>query len=293
MTPIALAAIPLYQQINIGLIVLSILSLIIACAWGARTPKALAPVVIEGADVKPCFPLPIDYLWTVVLIGLITLLNVAASIAPEQVVAEESEVAFSWLDPAIFFAIHIPIIIRLIQTAPSKEKTIFDPLQWLGYILTAFVLTYSCNYLMQLGPVLNWFTETCGSPEIQEALSIFQEYSWVELMPHIVSACIVAPLVEECLFRGMLYPCIKKFLKPTYAAIFTGFIFGAIHMALPQMLALSFLGAFLCFVYERVKTLWLPIIIHASFNGFNVLVSIYYEDLQALSESLEQAALNS
>lgn len=295
MSTFTLGAIPLYQQINIALVVISFICLMVACLGGARKRQMLnpSPAIVDGGEAKPCFPLPIDYIWTALLIGLITMVNVAAAIAPATALPEESSTASSWLDPAILLAIHVPIIIRLIKTATCKEKMIFNPLQWLAYIFTAFVLTYACNIIMQLSPVLEWFTKTCGSPEIQEALSVFQDHSWVALLPHIITACVVAPIVEECLFRGMLYPCIKKFLSPRFAAIMTGIVFGAIHMALPQMLALSFLGAFLCLVYERSKTIWLPIIIHASFNSFNVLIAIYYKDLEAYLKTLEQAAQNS
>lgn len=292
MNLLSLGAIPLYQQINIAVVALSFFILILSCFIGAKQRGLLAHT--PSLEQKPSFPLPIDYLWTVVLILFITgmnIINACSTAAPAA--TEESSTAASWLDPLLFFAIHIPIIIRLIQSAKEKEKTVFHVLQWLAFIFCAFALTFCSNALVQASPLVDWFTESCGSPKIQEALSVFQEHSWLELLPHIITACIIAPVVEECLFRGMLYPCIKKFLTPAKAALLCGLVFGAIHMALPQLLALSVLGAFLCYIYERVKSLWLPIIIHAAFNSFNVLIAIYYEDILNFAKALEEASQHS
>ncbi len=288
MEMLQLAAIPLYQQINLGLVVVSGLIVFICCFAGAKQR------MLSFADFVPsesnAFPLPIDYLYTVAIVSLIALLNVSSVFAGDA--PDTDERLCTWADPLIFLALHTPIFIRLFQTRHVEVKPHLPLMAVLGYLVLAFGTTFLSNGLVQLTPLLQWFTEVCGSPETQEALSIFDDYHWRDLLPHIILACVVAPVVEECLFRGMLYPCLKKFVSPSLAAILCGVVFGAIHMALPQLVALSVLGALLCFIYERSKRIWVPIFIHAVFNGFNVVIAIYLKDIEAYLKSLEQASQN-
>ncbi len=283
-----LAAIPLYQQINLALVTLSVIVVLSSCFLGAKLRR------LSFADFAPreshAFPLPLDYLYTMVIISLIAMLNISSVFAGDS--TETENTVCSWADSIIFLALHTPILIRLFQTRHLEAKPHTPIMAVFGYLILAFGITFISNGLVQLTPLLQWFTEVCGSPETQEALSIFNDYDWVDLLPHIVLACLVAPVVEECLFRGMLYPCLKKFVRPSVAAILCGFLFGAIHMALPQLVALSVLGALLCFIYERTKRIWVPIFIHAVFNSFNVVVAIHFKDIEAYLKSLEQASQN-
>ncbi len=289
MSILPLATIPLYQQINLGVVALSVAIVLIVCIIGAKQRG-----YFDGAPTIPSegivFPAPVDYLYTILIIGLITLLNVSSAFEGDTSAVEDEGALATWLDPMLFFAIHIPIILRLFQTRNLQTRVRIGFGASVGYIALAFLITFVSNGMVQLTPLLDWFTKVCGSPEIQEALTVFEEYHWQELLPHIVLACVVAPIVEECLFRGMLYPCLKKFVKPAMAAVLCGLLFGAIHMALPQLVALMVLGTFLCVVYERVKSLWLPILIHACFNSFSVVIAIFYKDIEAYIEVLEKAS---
>ncbi len=283
-----LASIPAYQQINLGLVAASGIIVLACCFAGAKLRR------LSFADFTPsesnAFPLAMDYLYTVLIISLIAMLNISSVFASDSADAEGA--LCTWADPIIFLALHTPIFIRLFQTRHVEAKPHMPIMAVFGYLILAFTLTFFSNGLVQLTPLLQWFTEVCGSPETQEALSIFENYHWTDLLPHIVLACVVAPVVEECLFRGMLYPCLKKFVRPGLAAILCGFLFGAIHMALPQLAALTVLGALLCFIYERTKRIWIPIFIHAVFNGFNVVIAIYFKDIEAYLKSVEQASQN-
>ncbi|MFI3242803.1 MAG: CPBP family intramembrane glutamic endopeptidase [Akkermansia sp.] len=283
-----LAALPLYQQINLALVAVSGLVVLIACLLGAK--KRRLSLADFTASETLVFPLPIDYLYTVVIISLITLLNISSVFITDT--ADTDGAASSWADPIIFFALHIPIFIRLFQTRKAFDKPHTPIMAILGYLILAYGATFLSNALVHMTPLLSWFTDACGSPEMQESLDVFSNVHWGDLLPHIVLACLVAPIVEECLFRGMLYPCLKKFVTPCMAAILCGILFGAIHMALPQFVALSVLGALLCFIYERSRRLWIPIFIHAVFNSVNVILAIHFKDIEAYLKSLEQTAQN-
>ncbi len=94
-----------------------------------------------------------------------------------------------------------------------------------------------------------------------------------------VTAIVLAPVAEESLFRGILYPFLKQLGYPRVAMWVTSLVFGAIHMNVVVFLPLTFLGLVLIFVYEKTDKLIAPIITHALFNAVNFFFSVLEPEL--------------
>lgn len=86
----------------------------------------------------------------------------------------------------------------------------------------------------------------------------------------IANACLVAPVVEEIVFRGYLYGVLKRFTGPMFGAFISSALFAAAHQNLVALLPLWGLALFLTTFYEATRSLWVPIGIHAVFNAVNV-----------------------
>jgi membrane protease YdiL (CAAX protease family) len=86
----------------------------------------------------------------------------------------------------------------------------------------------------------------------------------------VFSAVVVAPIAEEVIFRGFLYPVVKRYSEPWFAAIFTGCLFGVIHFNLMSFPLLALMGIVLVVLYEITGSLWVPIACHAAFNALQV-----------------------
>ena len=85
-----------------------------------------------------------------------------------------------------------------------------------------------------------------------------------------LSAIIVAPLVEEIIFRGYLYAVIKRYTGCFFAAITTSLLFAVIHGNLPGIMPLFTLALILTLAYELTGCLWVPMVAHALFNMIQV-----------------------
>ncbi|MFD0893150.1 CPBP family intramembrane metalloprotease [Luteolibacter ambystomatis] len=85
-------------------------------------------------------------------------------------------------------------------------------------------------------------------------------------------AVVVAPLCEEIIFRGYLYPVAKRFAGAWPAAIFSALVFGAAHGNLTALLPLFLLALLLVWLYEKTGSLWSTIAVHFCFNGATVLI---------------------
>ena len=97
-----------------------------------------------------------------------------------------------------------------------------------------------------------------------------------------VAALLLAPVAEESLFRGILYPFVKQRGYPRLALWGTSILFGAIHLSLVVFLPLTLLALLFILVYEKTKKLIAPIIMHVLFNAVNFFGAIFAPELDRL-----------
>ncbi len=108
-------------------------------------------------------------------------------------------------------------------------------------------------------------------------------------VPVVVFAiAIFAPILEEILFRrilfGMLLPKTNFFI----AALISSVMFGIIHFELSHILLYSVSGFIFAFIYYKTKRIAASILAHMLLNGFVVLVQFFAEDLQKFAERYGQ-----
>src|SRR5206468_3740315 len=84
-----------------------------------------------------------------------------------------------------------------------------------------------------------------------------------------IATVLIVPPAEELLFRGILYPWIKRTGHPQTALWVTSAAFAAIHMNAPTFVPLLVLALVLTWLYEKTGNLLAPIVAHSCFNGLN------------------------
>jgi membrane protease YdiL (CAAX protease family) len=82
-------------------------------------------------------------------------------------------------------------------------------------------------------------------------------------------AIVIAPVVEEIVFRGLIYPTLKQNGLPGLALWGTSVLFAVIHNNLEILLPLTFLAVVLTLLYETTDNLLAPILTHSVFNFVN------------------------
>lgn len=82
---------------------------------------------------------------------------------------------------------------------------------------------------------------------------------------------LAAPIIEEVLFRGIIFRRMKEYCNPTMAIMLSGFVFGIYHFNIVQGIYATFMGIFLGYLYEKFHTLWAPILFHIAANVMSVL----------------------
>ena len=152
---------------------------------------------------------------------------------------------------------------------------------WLPAVLVGFFIVFVLMQIVPMPAAVEEFAVPAmpGHP-IQKMLSGGDMMTWVTI---VIAACVAAPIVEETMFRGVLYRHLRglsmKYGKPLsiiVSALLNGFIFASLH---PQGILvvplLTTLAIGFSFVREWRDSLWTSILMHA-FNNSMVTMLMFF-----------------
>lgn len=108
-------------------------------------------------------------------------------------------------------------------------------------------------------------------PDIQQAIRLFIgiQSPWLRA-GFLLFAVVIAPIVEEVLFRGILLPLISRRLGPWAGLVLTSLGFAALHGDPGSFVALVIFAVALALATIRTGSLWVPIAMHMIFNVVNL-----------------------
>ena len=94
-----------------------------------------------------------------------------------------------------------------------------------------------------------------------------------------IMAVLIAPLVEETVFRGYLYPLVAKTFGVATGIITTGVLFGLMHGAQlgwtwALVLVLIVVGVIFTFVRARTGSVFASFLLHLGYNSTIAVVTI-------------------
>jgi len=137
---------------------------------------------------------------------------------------------------------------------------------WLGLLvlLASLPLVYGLSLAMQqfgssdVQPQVEWMTERKAG------------WQWM-----VVLAVVVAPIVEEVGFRGLLFLGLRRLAGPRVALVLSSVLFGLVH-AQPNVIApLAVFGVFLAYLVEVTGSLLPGIVAHMAFNGMTTALALW------------------
>jgi len=173
------------------------------------------------------------------------------------------------------------IIIRpLPLVKPIKEKMSVGA--WVGGLCICLALMIAGNYVANI--FIMFFQTALGSPLTNPVeLAVSGTPWWVDL----VFVVILAPILEEILFRGI---CTKRLLMvgEGYAIILSSAFFALCHGNFFQIFYAFALGCFFSFIYVKTGKLIYSILYHMLINflgGFIAPLILESIDLDALLEN--------
>jgi len=109
-----------------------------------------------------------------------------------------------------------------------------------------------------------------GGESTQEVIDVLQRRGrgWVGLL---FIAGVVAPIVEEVGFRGLLYPALRQWRGPRVATVATALAFALVHWPATTWAPLAILACFLAYGVEATGSILPAIAGHMAFNALTLL----------------------
>jgi membrane protease YdiL (CAAX protease family) len=120
-----------------------------------------------------------------------------------------------------------------------------------------------------------------SNPQIA-ALTDPTGFSWLNFAAVFFVAALLAPFVEEVLFRGLLYQWLRVRTGVIVAVLVSAAIFSVTHVIPLLLPALFAVGIVLALVYEWTGSLWVTITLHFLQNAFAVIIIFSLQALEQL-----------
>ena len=90
---------------------------------------------------------------------------------------------------------------------------------------------------------------------------------------YLAMACVIAPVFEEVIFRGLIFRGLKAHMKSGAAVCLSAFFFCIIH-PLPHWPHIFMVGVGLALIYNRTTNIMINIWAHAAFNLISILLAL-------------------
>lgn len=108
----------------------------------------------------------------------------------------------------------------------------------------------------------------------------------------IIVTSIIGPILEEIIFRKILFGSLYKRFNFIIAALISSLIFAVVHMDFTHLLIYTAMGFTFAYLYIMTKRIIVPIIAHVSMNTIVVLIQIVYrDDLEKYQQQMETMQL--
>ncbi len=187
------------------------------------------------------------------------------------------QVWFQWLmGVAPMYVIGFPVfylIIRKMEVTPRK-KTKLGAKDFFALLLVAEAFMYVGNIM---GTWINGVVGALRGEDVGNATSELIENSPVWLIFLVV--VIVAPIVEELLFRKLMIDRISKY-GDKLAIIVSAVAFGLFHGNFYQFFYAALLGLVLGYIYTKTGDVRYTMLMHAVINFFGSIVALPVVDMQ-------------
>ncbi len=203
------------------------------------------------------------YLLATVATSIVMAIVAAVSGGAESLTERMSSGPMSALSYALSMTLTIVgvLIYRKLRRGKGKMFRLsmrgFNPM----LILWGFVLVLITGIVIE--PVLNLFPESF----LDLLNQMGANGGWSVLM-----LAILAPVMEEVLFRGILLESVREKYSNGRAIVVSALMFGVIHVIPQQVVNAFVIGLILGFIYVRTDSLWPVIIIHALNNAMAYVI---------------------
>ncbi len=233
---------------------------------------------IRGKNILSRLGLGLFFMMVVILLSQILLIGLLRWIGPEWLNTSLSSVLISAISVTLF---GLPVFNGVTKTLPDSEKgevVKMKVIRFIGYFLMCLSFVFLSNLL---GIFINsGIAKLKGDAGFYNPVeSILDGNTVYATFAYIV---IIAPIIEEIIFRKVLLNKIRRF-GDLPAILISGIAFGLFHMNLSQFFYAAVLGFFFAYITLKTNTVVYAIILHMMINLTSMTISLFMDNIVVLA----------
>ncbi len=210
-----------------------------------------------------------------VFVGTLTALSLGARLGDPNTPDDLAYRYSSSVAALLQYGLMLGILLLIARRLPRREAfALRRPESWsraLGLALLALVTIYLASYVYDR--VLSAFGDWNPTKEQGLVPDEWDSSRAGAFVAFFVVVTFVGPAVEELTYRGLGLSLLMPY--GTAAAILvTGVLFGAVHGLLVVLLPLTVFGIVVGWLRVRTQSVYPPILLHSTFNGTALILSV-------------------
>lgn len=143
----------------------------------------------------------------------------------------------------------------------------------LRVILSKVLGLYAMTWVFNICYAIALFNYGFNPPETDVYSKLLGQVTWYTLILNLLLAGVLAPLVEETLFRGVIFGSLQAYFGKWTAAVISATVFSALHFQAYGFLPRFVLGMVLAYLYDKYKSLYPSVALHALNNIVATLIA--------------------
>ena len=207
-------------------------------------------------------------------------LNALMSITSDQNFTQSINIVYGLIALVVFGVWYGKVFVRPFRHRAKRYPTGFSFHTVAALIFLAFGLQYVCSLIVDIASSIHpaWLANyndlmrTAGYSDISLLLTVY--------------SVLMAPIVEELVFRGLIFRYARHALPFWAANIWQALLFGIMHMNVLQGIYAFSIGLFLGWVCRTGRGIKYSIVLHILFNILGCFYSGLFTVTTAISYSL-------
>lgn len=216
------------------------------------------------------------------LVGIPLISLIGASMGKSMEEMEAIAVPY-WL--VISFSLTLVIVLFLLRKEAGKHDDLREAASPASSIAWAIAGVFLALMAQSFAASLeNLIGIEMGSENTQQIISIIEKFPIVILI-----SSVIGPILEEIVFRKIIFGSLHKRMNFFLAALISSIIFALAHFEPEHVILYSAMGFTFAFLYVKTKRIIVPIIAHVTMNTFVVLLqSVFREDIERMINEAEK-----
>ena len=220
-----------------------------------------------------CEPLPVAHSISIVVVASWILMQLAALTSEPVKTGRPPTVSEVQLTCQFNVLLFLAILVPMTYSATASIEAFGFHLKELRQQIADGALGFAGAVLPVLGVwvlTLPWrsTTNSHGLLQLLEQDRSFTTVFWI-----VIAAVILAPLVEELIYRVVLQTWLQRIAPPREALFAVAVIFAAVHR-LPDAIPLLPLALILGYVYQQRRCFLSVVLLHMLFNAANLILAM-------------------